>query len=298
MKKRCAPIYIDTLEKPYAKFVFKYRTKEQLKHEIGVDVSGEPSGNEEVNALEHLDKAALIQLVLRAKGALGGAIPEPPPRPTPKFTNDFQQIPVPAPDMSYLSYNLPALRNVSNNAGLGIRYSSSSQGNGGTPNQNNNANGGAGNWQDSNNNQQNTWNNGGNGDQSWATNNQQQNNNSGWDGAQERRTSMAPSRPYQNSLHPSQAPSRRSSGISAKTTQHHAPQPTSMDEAFDEAFGGSSDAPMAGPPPPEPITFGPEGTTGGGQMEFKGLGAGPRPGTAVNSNQGGDEAGTQPKGGW
>ena len=31
VKKRCAPTYIDSFEEPYAKFVFKYRTKEQLK---------------------------------------------------------------------------------------------------------------------------------------------------------------------------------------------------------------------------------------------------------------------------
>ncbi|KAJ9603114.1 hypothetical protein H2200_012409 [Cladophialophora chaetospira] len=281
VKKRCAPVYIDTLDEPYAKFVFKYRTREQLKHEIGVDISGEPTGDDEVNALENLDRAELIQLVLRAKGALGGAIPEPPARPTPVFMNEFQQIPVPAPDMSYLSYSLPAMRNVSNNAGLGIRYSSSSQGNGGTPNQNNN--------------QQNNYG-GSGGDQGWANNNQQQQNNdnwqndapnnSGWDGAQERRISMGPAQTYQNSSYPNQGPSRRESGISPGDTSE--PHATNFDDAFDAVFSKP-----AGPPPPPPIIAGPVGTTGGGQTKW-----GPPPTTSVRNSEGGAEAAAAPKHGW
>lgn len=282
VKKRCAPTYMDTLDEPYAKFVFKYRTKEQLKREIGVDISGEPTGDEEVNALENLDRAELIQMVLRAKGALGGAIPEPAPRQTPVFSNDFQQMPVPAPDMSYLHYNLPPMRNVSNNAGLGIRYSSSTQGTGGASNQNNN--------------QQNNWDNGGGGgDQGWANDTQPQNNNNnaGWDGAQERR----PSRPSQGSMrHNNQAPSRRSSNFSPKNTQPAPPRPQAASNdawaAFDPVPAGGT----AGPPPPAPIIVGATGTVGGGQTTWQDepLGAGPRPETS----SGADGASTQPKHGW
>lgn len=126
VKKRCAPTYIDSIAEPYAKFVFKYRTTEQLKNEIGVDISGEPTGDQEVNALETLPKAELIQMVLRAKGALGGTIPEPPPKVAPPLLNEFEPMPLPAPDVSYLHYQLPVMRNQPNNNGLGIRLPSGS----------------------------------------------------------------------------------------------------------------------------------------------------------------------------
>ncbi|RVX68024.1 hypothetical protein B0A52_08435 [Exophiala mesophila] len=119
-KKRCAPQYIDSLEEPYARFVFKYRTKEQMKNEVGIEIDAEPTGDDEVNALENLDKAALIQLVIRAKGALGGQIPEGRPRvPSGTPTTAFDPEPVEPPSNSYLRYNLPPSRNISN-PGLGI----------------------------------------------------------------------------------------------------------------------------------------------------------------------------------
>lgn len=123
-KKRCAPHYIDSLEEPYARFVFKYRTKEQIKNEVGIEIEAEPTGDEEVNALESLDKAELIKLVIRAKGALGGQIPTGPIQvPSSTATPSFEPVPVEPPNYGYLKYNLPPGRNVSN-PGLGISTAS------------------------------------------------------------------------------------------------------------------------------------------------------------------------------
>ncbi|KAL2431471.1 hypothetical protein ABEF95_009452 [Exophiala dermatitidis] len=130
-KKRCVPQYIDSLDEPYARFVFKYRTKEALKKEIGLEVSKEPTPNEDVNALENMEKAQLIEMVLRAKGALGGKIPSPPPKPAavPVSTQFCEPIPVTAPTLDFLSYKLPPGRAVSNGTGLGIQESNSGNAN-------------------------------------------------------------------------------------------------------------------------------------------------------------------------
>ncbi|OQV01619.1 hypothetical protein CLAIMM_06944 isoform 1 [Cladophialophora immunda] len=249
-KKRCVPHYIDDLDEPYARFVFKYRTKEQLKDEIGVEIAAEPSPNEDVNALENLDKAELIQMVLRAKGALGGSIPSPPPKVTPPSVRSFEQVPVDPPDVGFLRYNLPSMRNVSNTTGLGIRFSNASSnqsnpGNADPSNNHHNWNNGSNNdWQTGNNQQNSGGNNGGT--QKWQDNNQQQGNNSGnsqnwgsggsnnnnnggnsndiwnnvsasnkngWDGQQEKQPKVA-SNPSRNFS--AQATSRRGSAISPK----------------------------------------------------------------------------------
>ena len=333
-KKRCAPRYIDTVEEPYAKFVFKYRTKEQLKNEIGVEIAAEPTGDEDVNALETLDKAELIQLVLRAKGALGGTIPEPPPRVTPPSANGFEQVPIVAPDRSFLGYNLPPGRRTTN-TGLGIRLSNASSNpiNGANANQNNKSNGDAGNWQ-AGNNQQSNWN-GGGGAQTWPADNQQQNtgggnnpawgdtwggnnsasnNNAGWDGQQELKPSMLPqqSRNFstqsqgtvrQNPVQ-QQSATRRSSGISPKDMSGQGPKRPSLNDQYEKLFaGGGAGMAMPRPPSPPKIQFGQSGTVGGGQTKWdtKISGAGPRPSTPTGPRpppSPGMENGAATYGGW
>jgi hypothetical protein len=76
-KKQCRPQYVDELSEPYARFVFIYRTKEEMRKELGVEIDTEPSGNEEVQAFQNMDKDDLIQILLRAKGALGRQDPIP-----------------------------------------------------------------------------------------------------------------------------------------------------------------------------------------------------------------------------
>ncbi|KAK5070608.1 hypothetical protein LTR64_000281 [Lithohypha guttulata] len=111
-KKRLVPEYIDSFDTPYARFVFKYRTKEQLVDEIGIEVDVEPSGDQEVRDLQDLDKQALIEMLLRAKGALGGRVPSPPLPPCMPASGSDTSLPVAidAPKYNYLKYSLPPLR--------------------------------------------------------------------------------------------------------------------------------------------------------------------------------------------
>lgn len=217
-KKRCAPRYIDTMDEPYARFVFKYRTKEQIKNETGIEIAAEPTSNEDINALEQLDKTELIQMVIRAKGALGGEIPAPLPKDTAAQTPtpSFEQVLVAPPETTFLKYNLPPGRAVSF-PGLGIRHSVNNPTNDNTNNKqenswnNNQQTSGDQNWGSSGNNNTTSgddWNkNNAGGGAGWNDNTQNntsgagwnnpQNNNAasgtgaGWDGQQESNNSAA-----------------------------------------------------------------------------------------------------------
>lgn len=198
-KKRCVPEYIDNLDEPYGRFVFKYRTKEQIRNEIGVEIGIEPTANEDVNSLENLDKAELIRLVLRAKNALGGTIPDQPVQATaatPTSAASFEQVAVTPPARCFLRYSLPPARNVSNGTGLGIRMpkepGKQDTGDGGDAKQNNEWSKSTDSWD--NNRQQNT----NSGAENW---NEQSNRNantnknaSGWDGQQEKEGASSTSR--------------------------------------------------------------------------------------------------------
>ena len=116
VKKRCVPEYIDPLEEPYARFVFRYRTKGQLRNELNVNLETEPSGDQEVQELQSMNKEELIQMFLRAKGALGGKIPSPPPIEEPKDqTQTPGPMPVEAPHYACLDYRLPLSRGAPHN---------------------------------------------------------------------------------------------------------------------------------------------------------------------------------------
>ena len=116
VKKRCVPKYIDPLDEPYARFVFRYRTKGQLRNELNVNLETEPSGDQEVQQLQNMNKEELIQMFLRAKGALGGKIPSPPPVEEPKDqTKTPGPIPIKAPYQACLDYQLPLGREVAPN---------------------------------------------------------------------------------------------------------------------------------------------------------------------------------------
>lgn len=103
-KKSQKPKYLDDLSQPYARFVFKYRTKEQLEKEIGVKVEVEPSSNQEIRQLQDLTKEDLIQMLLRAKSGLGGKIPSPPETPPNRDDGIVQPRFVNRPDVSFLRY--------------------------------------------------------------------------------------------------------------------------------------------------------------------------------------------------
>ncbi|KIV84153.1 hypothetical protein PV11_06123 [Exophiala sideris] len=320
-KKRCIPEYIDNLDEPYARFVFKYRTKEQIKNETGIEVDVEPTGNEDVNELANLDKEELIQLVLRAKGALGGTIPDPPPKTsTPASSHTFEPVAVPPPEFEFLKYKLPPARNAAN-TGLGIRVSNPSSGQNsgsGAANQGNNGgNNGADNWANGgSNNQQNS--NTGN-DQSWAnqaanwadSNNNTSNGNhgQGWDGQQEggNQGSRRPSfQPNTTSRKGSEQPnSISSSAISPKNTSKNQqsdpanarPSGSGIQAAGWNVPGTSTNGPVTG------VTFHGAGTVGGGQTQITGagprppsvMGAGPRPASVTGP---GPRPPSPPRGGY
>ena len=81
------PVYLDSVREPYARFQFNYRTRgkstlstlsmlhwthiviDQIKNALDIDLEVEPSGNQEVQQLQGLDKQEIIEMLLRAKSA-------------------------------------------------------------------------------------------------------------------------------------------------------------------------------------------------------------------------------------
>ncbi|RMZ77696.1 hypothetical protein DV738_g4332, partial [Chaetothyriales sp. CBS 135597] len=64
-KKRYSPKYIDNLSDPYARFVFIYRTKEQMKNDMDLTLEAELTHHEEVEKLQNVSKDELIQMLIR-----------------------------------------------------------------------------------------------------------------------------------------------------------------------------------------------------------------------------------------
>ena len=129
--KRRSPRYLDTLEEPYARFIFKYRTKEQIENETGIKVEDEPTGDEEKRKLQVMDKDEIIEMLLRAKIALGASnvtAPAPTLSPIPnEYTSSVGTSAVPAPAYNFLHYSVPKARTNSRvppsaigNVGLGV----------------------------------------------------------------------------------------------------------------------------------------------------------------------------------
>ncbi|KAL2005252.1 hypothetical protein VTN00DRAFT_2462 [Thermoascus crustaceus] len=59
------PTYIDTLDEPYAKFVFKYRLKEAIERNFGITIQRDI--DEEIRRLESVPKSEIITRLLRAE---------------------------------------------------------------------------------------------------------------------------------------------------------------------------------------------------------------------------------------
>jgi len=86
-----------------------------LRDELGIETDVEPSGDQEMQEYQNLDKQELINLLMRAKNALGGRVPSPPITPSAPVESDAG-VPkvVDAPSYPYLKYNLPTLRSMPN----------------------------------------------------------------------------------------------------------------------------------------------------------------------------------------
>ncbi|RMZ86453.1 hypothetical protein DV736_g6321, partial [Chaetothyriales sp. CBS 134916] len=113
-KKRYSPNYIDDLNDPYARFVFIYRTKEQLKKDINLTLDEEPTGDEEIQKLQNVPKDELIQMLLRAQDALGGTIPSPlapgVAGSSTRVGDFFEPVTFEPPDAAHLDYHIPEQR--------------------------------------------------------------------------------------------------------------------------------------------------------------------------------------------
>jgi hypothetical protein len=118
--RRNTPQYLDDIASPYACFVFKYRTKEQLAREIGVQVDIEPSGDAEAQELAAKSKEEIIRLLLRAKSALGGRIPEPPEDTAKAMGEGVKPTAVPVPKKRVGAYKIPVRQARPEPAGLGL----------------------------------------------------------------------------------------------------------------------------------------------------------------------------------
>ncbi|PGH11824.1 hypothetical protein AJ80_06982 [Polytolypa hystricis UAMH7299] len=84
------PLYLDSFEDPYARFVFKYRRPEIVQDKCSVII--EPDVDEEKKKLESLTKAELMDYLLRVHGLMDAQfIPPPPPiLPSPTQSNGCQ----------------------------------------------------------------------------------------------------------------------------------------------------------------------------------------------------------------
>ena len=82
---------------------------------MGIAIDVEPTGDQEIQEYQNLDKQELINLLMRAKSALGGKVPSPVMTPSTAVESDTG-IPkaVDAPNYPYLKYSLPPLRPVPN----------------------------------------------------------------------------------------------------------------------------------------------------------------------------------------
>ncbi len=85
-------------------------------NEVGIEVDMEPSGDQEIQAYQNFDKRELINLLMRAKSALGGKVPSPPMIPSAPTEGSEAGVPkaVDAPSYPYLKYSLPPLRPMPN----------------------------------------------------------------------------------------------------------------------------------------------------------------------------------------
>lgn len=163
-------------------------------NETGIKIDVEPTGDMEVQELQNMDKQALVEMLMRAKSALGGKVPSPPA--TPALSTDSSEAKVPvavdAPKYSFLKYSLPPLRpNLVNSARK--PSSTGSKDSGGWDNQNNN---GGNSWDnnETNNTKGNDWNGGG----------------GGWDGASAAKGKSHSAGPHSNRQRSGSTNSRQS----------------------------------------------------------------------------------------
>lgn len=108
-KKYRKPVYIDSISEPYARFVFKYRTRDKLPRGLDKTETMEPSPDSIVQMLQDKKKEDLIAELQRWRMAYGDKAPEPPMLPTRSSTTepDHAAWNLDPPKRDFLKYSLP-----------------------------------------------------------------------------------------------------------------------------------------------------------------------------------------------
>ena len=115
--RRRSPEYLDSLEEPYARFIFKYRTRDQIEQETGIKIEQDPVAAMARMELQQLDKEQLIEM-LQTKNAASSLTAM-----SPGHGNDnhrqmsqrnFDAVPAPARD--FLRNQIPSVHQHLENA--------------------------------------------------------------------------------------------------------------------------------------------------------------------------------------
>jgi hypothetical protein len=108
-KKHRKPIYIDTISEPYARFVFKYRTRDKLPRGFDKVEGMEPTPDSVVQMLQEKKKEDLVAELQRWRLAYGDKAPELKVDPNLKTQKepDHHAWNLEPPKRDYLDYELP-----------------------------------------------------------------------------------------------------------------------------------------------------------------------------------------------
>ena len=118
-KRHRKPIYVDSIEEPYARFVFKYRTKDKLPKGLNLEPGFEPTPDQAQQDLQDKKREELIEELMRFRMAYGEAAPDSLPKLPGKNAgdDDAQAWDATPPKKSYLQYKLPTHYGDTNGGG-------------------------------------------------------------------------------------------------------------------------------------------------------------------------------------
>jgi hypothetical protein len=107
VKKHRKPIYIDSIAEPYARFIFKYRTRDKLPRGFDKLEELEPTPDHMIQQLQEKKKEDLIAELQRWRLAYGDKAPERKVDLKPQKELDHQAWNLDLPKRDYLNYELP-----------------------------------------------------------------------------------------------------------------------------------------------------------------------------------------------
>ncbi|KPI38486.1 uncharacterized protein AB675_4301 [Cyphellophora attinorum] len=110
-KRHRKPIYIDSIAEPYARFVFKYRTKENLPKGLKVEAAEEPNPDQGLQDLQDKGREELIEELRRFRKVYGEQAPDITDvgkhEGDAEDENDAMEWKATPPEKSFLDYKLP-----------------------------------------------------------------------------------------------------------------------------------------------------------------------------------------------